>query len=271
MALDALLCQQHIPHRGVLQGGPSHPPHLQGGLGGVGKSQDLPAAGSLSGQAFATPLLVAQGLPGTVPAPLLPWALQLSGSGCAPEPARHPRVSLEAWISTRTSQTSPVRSFLPPHAYWRSVGLAGLHRCVRAWKGHGHAQGCHKQGRETLPQQAKLQEPPAEPGQWWPCAGEPPTPQPAETCFQPARCGWEGEKEASKAPASAARPPSCRGDGGEAAAAWYRGGSLKSFPPPTAPGLSGGVSSSSRVPACSLLGALFCFVLFSCSPQHTLS
>lgn len=47
-AVDAPLCQQPIPRRGVLQGDPSHPSHLQGGLGGVGKSRDLPVAGSLS-------------------------------------------------------------------------------------------------------------------------------------------------------------------------------------------------------------------------------
>lgn len=62
---------------------------------------------------------------------------------------------------------------------------------------------------------------------------EAPCLQPAETCFQPARSGWEGEKEASKVPASMAA---------FLLQGWWQDCSCTAqegfFPHPTAPGLS---------------------------------
>lgn len=62
---------------------------------------------------------------------------------------------------------------------------------------------------------------------------EAPCLQPAETCFQPAHSGWEGEKEASKVPASMAA---------FLLQGWWQDCSCTAqegfFPHPTAPGLS---------------------------------
>lgn len=232
----------------------------------MGKSQDLPAAGSLSVQALSHPAAGGTGTAGhrARSGPALGTAacrIRLCHRASTPPSPCPSKPGFQRGVPEHPRR-GPF--FLPAPA----VGLTGWTGCTAAC-GLGRAAGmpgAATSSAEKLCQSGQSssspREPPGQPGRRWPRAGEPPAPQPAETCFQPACGGWEGEKEASKAPASAARPPSCRGDGGEAAAAWYGGGGLKSFPPPTAPGLSGGVSSSSRVPACSLLGAFCFFFLF---------
>lgn len=275
MGVDAPSCQPAQPtlYHGVLQGGPSSPSHLQGGLGGVGKSQDLPAAGSLSVQALSHPAAGGTGTAGhrARSGPALGTAacrIRLCHRASTPPSPCPSKPGFQRGVPERPRR-GPF--FLPAPA----VGLTGWTGCTAAC-GLGRAAGmpgAATSSAEKLCQSGQSssspREPPGQPGRQWPRAGEPPAPQPAETCFQPACGGWEGEKEASKAPASAARPPSCRGDGGEAAAAWYGGGgpqilssSHGSWP------LRGGFFQQ----PCASLQFAWCFLFFfSCSPQHALS